>query len=217
MTIKVGDVVARRVANDVPPGETGVVIGIIRGARSAIYRIRWASGQEHECRPGRFRANRVRAPGQQVGNEALVQPPVQVVIAAEPPNEDNPPSDDESEGSSEGSESSAEVSNVLEGLIELIDQVGGAIAPPDVPAGGAIAMNAPNAPVQAAPAVTNVNGVVWEAIDAVNVDFGLGRFPDPHIQWFRAIVNPEADVAANKDIFDCFRLFFPEQIMRSKL
>jgi hypothetical protein len=217
MTIKVGDVVARRVANGAPPGETGVVLEIIRGARSAIYRIRWASGQEQECRPGSFRANRVRAPGQQVGNEALVQPPVQVAIAAEPPNEDNPPSDDESEGSSEGSVSSADVPNAVEGLIELIEQVGGAIAPPDVPAGGAIAMNAPNAPVQAAPVVTNVNGVIWEAIDAVNVDLGLGRFPDPHIQWFRAIGNPAADVAANKDIFDCFRLFFPEQIMQTIL
>lgn len=219
MTIKRGDTVARRVAAGAPPGETGVVIEIIRGARSAIYRIRWASGQEEECRLGSFRANAIRVPRQrmqQVAHVALAAPPEQAAIAAEPPNEDIPPSDNESVGSSEGSESSADVPNDFEGLNQLLQLGGGVIAPPDVPAGGAIELNAPNARAQVAPAIHDINGVIWEAKNDLTVDV-VTELRAPRLQWFRALGNPAANVAENQDIFDCFRLFFPEQFVQTIL
>ena len=39
----------------------------------------------------------------------------------------------------------------------------------------------------------------------------------PRLQWFRGIGNTAAEAATQKDIFDCFRLFFPDRCVQTIL
>jgi hypothetical protein len=90
-------------------------------------------------------------------------------------------------------------------------------APPDIPLGDAIVpiQTANNVPVQATTATVDIDGVIWEHKQQVAVDVMTDCPRQPKLQWSRTHRNTEA--TDQRDIFDCFRLFFPEQCIQTIL
>jgi hypothetical protein len=216
MTIKVGDAVVKKGARGAEQEQTGIIIAITNGARAKEYLIRWSNGVEETCRPGTFKANGVRARPQQVvgaGLAARAPPPEPPIATPEAEVDDLSSSDGSLNSSSEDSDDSRSSVDEAINLGNLLDYVGGAIAPPDIPAGGAIVLNGENAPARG----IDMDGVMWERIEHVAVDTVTHYPRDPRLQWFRTIGNVAADVTMQKDIFDCFRLFFPEQFIQTIL
>ena len=90
----------------------------------------------------------------------------------------------------------------------------GAMAPPGFNIEGAIAPGAEHAAANE-PAILDLDGVLWEHINHVAVDAVGHHARRPSLQWARAFGQQGAEIIAEPTIFDCFRLFFPEQYLNT--